>query len=91
MGKAQFGSSVLEAGDVHAEGKDVGEIREQLLKSRVEILSIASKVHKQIGLREASLDPDSAERGVGQGQWPDRGVPEAVQWRGHPARGAADR
>ena len=38
------------------------DIREKLLKSRVQIHSIASKVHKQIGMREAALDPDSAER-----------------------------
>lgn len=40
------------------------DVRRKLLKSRDEILSIASKVHKQIGLREAPRDPDSAERAV---------------------------
>jgi RNA polymerase-binding protein DksA len=40
------------------------DVRRKLLKSRDEILSIASKVHKQIGLREAPRDPDSAERAI---------------------------
>jgi RNA polymerase-binding transcription factor DksA len=43
---------------------NTGEIRRKLLKSRDEILSIASKVHKQIGLRDAPRDPDSAERAI---------------------------
>jgi DnaK suppressor protein len=62
MGKALFDSSLPEAVDVHTDTMRLDEIREKLLKSRMEILAIASKVHKQIGLREASLDPDSAER-----------------------------
>ena len=33
--------------------------------------------------------PHPAERGVGQGLGPDRGVPDAVQRRGHPAHRAA--
>ena len=35
--------------------------------------------------------PHPAERGIGQGLRPDRGVPDAVQRRGHPARRAAVR
>jgi DnaK suppressor protein len=62
MGKALIGSSLTEAVDVRTDAMRLEEIREKLFKSRVEILNIASKVHKQIGLREESLDPDSAER-----------------------------
>jgi DnaK suppressor protein len=62
MGNALFGSNLPEAVDVGVHAMHLDEIREKLLKSRVEILTIASKVHRQIGLREASLDQDSAER-----------------------------
>lgn len=54
MGKALFG----------VDGDSVGEVRGRLLKNRDEILSIASRVHKQIGLRDAPYDADSAERAV---------------------------
>jgi RNA polymerase-binding transcription factor DksA len=43
---------------------DLSDVRGRLLENRDAILSIASKVHKQIGLRDAPLDPDSAERAV---------------------------
>jgi DnaK suppressor protein len=40
------------------------ELRQKLLKRREEILSIAVKVNKQIGLRDSPRDPDSAERAI---------------------------
>jgi DnaK suppressor protein len=47
-----------------AGGMKLGEVRGVLLENRDEILSIASRVHKQIGLRGGPFDPDSAERAI---------------------------
>jgi RNA polymerase-binding transcription factor DksA len=63
MRKASFGSIVPEAADVRGAMR-LEDIREKLLKSRSDILTIATKVHKQTGLREASLGPDSAEDAI---------------------------
>ena len=41
--------------------------------------------------RARRQDPHSAQRGVEEGLGPDRGVPDEVQRRGHPARRAAHR
>ena len=53
MGKQEFANSL-----------NIGDVRGKLLENREELLSIAAKVHKQIGLRDAPLDPDSAERAI---------------------------
>jgi RNA polymerase-binding protein DksA len=57
-----MGKMLFEVDGVRTDAMQLNEIRENLLKSRVEILTISSKVNKQIGLREAALDPDCAER-----------------------------
>ena len=62
MGTAVFDSGLPEAVHVHVDAMHLDEVREKLLKSRMDMISIAAKVHKQIGLREVALDPDSAER-----------------------------
>lgn len=43
---------------------NTGEIREQLLRRRDEIMSIINKVGKHVGHREEALDRDSTERAL---------------------------
>jgi DnaK suppressor protein len=43
---------------------NTGEIREQLLRRRAEIMSIVNKVGKHVGHREEALDRDSGERAI---------------------------
>ena len=50
-----------------------------------EYTGLTSKAHDRAGRH----DPHPAERGVQEGLGPDRGVPDEVQRRGHPAHRAA--
>lgn len=43
---------------------NIETIREQLLRRRNEIFSIATQIDKHIGHREQPLDPDSSERAI---------------------------
>ena len=70
-------------------------LREDLQLPRDPLLRHQGRIHRPDQPRDDRArrpDPHPAERGVGQGRHrPDRGIPDEVQRRGHPAHRAADR
>ena len=71
-----------------------GLLREDLQLPRDPLLRHQGRVHRphvEGDDRARRQDPHSAERGSQEVHRPDRGIPDAVQRRGHPAHRAAHR